>query len=46
MKTYKSGCFIIYELLSNYTLITGALTMVLSQITSSVTGSVGNFIAI
>lgn len=32
-------------LLSNYTLITGALTMVLSQITSSVTGSVGNFIA-
>lgn len=32
-------------LLSNYTLIITALTMVLSQITSSITGSVGNFIA-
>lgn len=31
--------------LSNYTLITGSLSMLLNQITSSVTASVGNFIA-
>lgn len=31
--------------LSNYTLITGSIVMVLSQITASITGSVGNFIA-
>lgn len=31
--------------LSNYTLITGSLSMLLNQITSSVTASVGNFVA-
>ncbi len=31
--------------LSNYTLITGSVVMVLSQITASITGSIGNFIA-
>lgn len=32
-------------LLSNYTLITGSVQMLISQITSSLTGSIGNFIA-
>lgn len=32
-------------LLSNYTLVTGSLQMLLSQLTTSITGSVGNFIA-
>lgn len=32
-------------LLSNYTLITGAVQTLLSQITNAITGSVGNFIA-
>lgn len=32
-------------LLSNYTLVTGSVQMLLSQISGSVTGSVGNFIA-
>lgn len=31
--------------LSNYTLITGSLVMVLSQISTAITGSVGNFVA-
>lgn len=32
-------------LLSNYTLITGALVMVLSQVSSAITGSIGNYVA-
>lgn len=32
-------------LLSNYTLISGSIQMVLSQMTNSLTGSIGNFIA-
>jgi len=32
-------------LLSNYTLITGAIVMILSQISSGITGSIGNYIA-
>lgn len=32
-------------LLSNYTLITGTVIMVISQVTTAITGSVGNFIA-
>ncbi len=32
-------------LLSNYTLITGSLIMILSQLATAITGSVGNFIA-
>lgn len=32
-------------ILSNYTLISGSLTMIVSQVTSAITGSVGNFIA-
>ena len=31
--------------LSNYTLITGAIVMVLSQISSAITGSIGNYVA-
>ena len=31
--------------LSNYNMITGSLTMVLSQITSGITGSIGNYMA-
>lgn len=32
--------------LSNYTLITGSVIMVLSQITNSMTGSIGNYVAL
>ena len=33
-------------ILSNYTLISGSLTMIISQIYSAITGSLGNFIAL
>lgn len=33
-------------LLSNYTLVTGSLIMIISQLTTAITGSVGNFVAI
>lgn len=32
-------------LLSNYTLVTGSLIMIISQVTAAITGSLGNFIA-